>query len=705
MSRLPSYALANRFYIESPILGFVMLSWTRLVIVFLLIPVGKVQSQISIVDSLKQELISTSDIKNRLEIYLNLTEMHRDTASLKATKFGHQGLKLAIESENIKAQERLNIAMGSAFYRLGYLDSAHFHFQKAGALSVAESPSSNRALILNNLGMVAETKGELQQALQYYDTALVLYSLLNDTLRIGGVTNNLGLVYKKEGNLLAALDAFLHALKKFELINHLPAQASVLNNLGMVSQAQKTYNEAVDFYRRSLEIKKGLNDPYSAALTYNNLATTYNEMGIIDSATFYHNKSLELKKEVNDLMGQATSYNNLGEIANNQGDFEKGRDLNIKALELARNTGNQHSQAFSLLQLGRAYHGLGDLRKAEEYLLEGTEIALAAGEIEPLARLYQSLYEINRDKEPAAALTYLEKVTEIKDSVFNRESLRAHTQLQMQYEFDKEKALKDNQIALLNAEKEVSDLRVQSLRRRNIYAITAISLFTILSFILFRLYMQIQAQNKIIADSLRQKETLLQEIHHRVKNNLQVISSLLSLQSRALNDEIATAALRDSQNRVLSMALIHQNLYQEGKLIGVSTKEYLEKLARSLFDSYNIKTDKVKLNLQVDDLKLDVDQVIPLGLIINELLTNSLKYAFKQDHGQIDLKLKHNGDGLLLEVKDDGIGLPVDFSVQKSKSLGYRLIRSFVTKLKAELKVKSSAGTWISIEIPGIKPI
>jgi two-component sensor histidine kinase len=141
-----------------------------------------------------------------------------------------------------------------------------------------------------------------------------------------------------------------------------------------------------------------------------------------------------------------------------------------------------------------------------------------------------------------------------------------------------------------------------------------------------------------------------------VKNNLQVISSLLSLQSRTLEDKVAAAALRDSQNRVVSMALIHQNLYQEGKLIGVSAREYLEKLARGLFDSYNINSDKIKLTLDVDDMKLDVDQVIPLGLIINELLTNSLKYAFDQEGGNIELRLKRNDSGIRHEAQSNIAG-------------------------------------------------
>lgn len=151
----------------------------------------------------------------------------------------------------------------------------------------------------------------------------------------------------------------------------------------------------------------------------------------------------------------------------------------------------------------------------------------------------------------------------------------------------------------------------------------------------------------------------MKEIHHRVKNNLQIISSLLDLQSLTIQDAQASEAVKESRNRVHSMALIHQNLYNEGNIKGIQIENYINHLAENLFQSYNIQPGKVKLKTDIEQIDLDVDTVIPIGLILNELLSNSLKYAFtNKEAGIILVKLKQLNGSLLLEVKDNGAGFP-----------------------------------------------
>ena len=140
----------------------------------------------------------------------------------------------------------------------------------------------------------------------------------------------------------------------------------------------------------------------------------------------------------------------------------------------------------------------------------------------------------------------------------------------------------------------------------------------------------LSSQKQLVEKSLADKELLLREIHHRVKNNMQVISSLLSIQSRDIKDEVALKAVNDSRNRVRAMALIHQGLYIENDLRGIRTSDYITKLCNSLFSSYRIDADRINLQLYVEDLLIDVDSIVPIGLILNELITNALKYAFPE---------------------------------------------------------------------------
>jgi len=186
---------------------------------------------------------------------------------------------------------------------------------------------------------------------------------------------------------------------------------------------------------------------------------------------------------------------------------------------------------------------------------------------------------------------------------------------------------------------------------------------------------------------------------------LQVVSSLLNLQSRNITDATALAAITEGKNRVKSMALIHQNLYRDDNLMGVDVKEYIEKLTLSLFSSYQIAPNAVSLKTDIDQLQLDVDTVVPLGLILNELISNALKYAFEENTfgGVVEIKLKQENDKLLLEVNDNGKGLPSGWNYEQLSSMGYQLIRSFVQKMKAELFITGSDGTKVKMLISKFK--
>ncbi|MBK8504857.1 MAG: sensor histidine kinase [Saprospiraceae bacterium] len=181
-----------------------------------------------------------------------------------------------------------------------------------------------------------------------------------------------------------------------------------------------------------------------------------------------------------------------------------------------------------------------------------------------------------------------------------------------------------------------------------------------------------------------------------MKNNLQVVSSLLSLQARSLKGEEALEALAKGKDRVRSMALIHQNLYQEDQITAVNSKEYIDRLCRALLNSYSVGDGKIKLVTEIEPLLLDIDTVIPLGLILNELITNAIKYAFKPDKlGEISISLSKKRDALELVVTDNGIGMAAD-SFGSQQKMGYRLIQSFVQKLKGTYDISVDHGTKVA---------
>ncbi|MBK7104876.1 MAG: HAMP domain-containing protein [Ignavibacteriae bacterium] len=202
---------------------------------------------------------------------------------------------------------------------------------------------------------------------------------------------------------------------------------------------------------------------------------------------------------------------------------------------------------------------------------------------------------------------------------------------------------------------------------------------------------------QLLQSSLSEKEVLLKEIHHRVKNNLQIISSLLYLQSKKFNNEEIQNIFKDSQTRVKSMSLVHEKLYQSKTLSHIDFREYIQNLTNYIFNSYK-NNAHIRTVVDSEDVKLNIDTAIPCGLIINEVVSNSMKYAFPENHNiekpkicvvlkKLD-ELKYN-----LIISDNGIGLPADFEKRTSKSLGFQLINSLVNQIEGSIQINNKVGT------------
>jgi two-component sensor histidine kinase len=203
-----------------------------------------------------------------------------------------------------------------------------------------------------------------------------------------------------------------------------------------------------------------------------------------------------------------------------------------------------------------------------------------------------------------------------------------------------------------------------------------------------------------IKSSLHEKEVLLKEIHHRVKNNLQVVSSLLSLQSGYPRVESVRDLFIESQNRVKSMALIHEKLYQSQDLANIDFSDYIESLAHHLFHSYTANPDLVSLTTDVH-VSLDIDHAIPCGLIVNELLSNSLKHAFPDSRrGVMNLYFRPVGKDLTLRFSDDGIGLPAGMDFRNTDSLGLQLITTLTNQMNGRVEHRGGVGTEFEIVFP-----
>ena len=211
-----------------------------------------------------------------------------------------------------------------------------------------------------------------------------------------------------------------------------------------------------------------------------------------------------------------------------------------------------------------------------------------------------------------------------------------------------------------------------------------------------------KSKEERIRAALQEKDVLLGEIHHRVKNNLQIVHSLLDLQATRIEDPAVQEMLQDTQNRIRSMALIHQTLYQSQDFSGVDFSHFVDNLAPTLSASYGIEATRVRLSIDVDDVLLPLNAAIPCGLIVNELVTNSLKHAFPGNRrGEIRIKLAKEGDGYVrLGVGDDGVGIPESVDFTTSTSLGLELVTLLTDQLGGELYIRRAGSTEFTLRFP-----
>ena len=318
------------------------------------------------------------------------------------------------------------------------------------------------------------------------------------------------------------------------------------------------------------------------------------------------------------------------------------------------------------------------------------------------AKLLSDAYlEIGNFKE---ALNWHKEYSAAKDSILIEEQQKSIYELETRFKVGQ----KDKQINLLEDQNSIRELKLELAQRKQLFLWIGLIGIGLFSGLIFWFLKQKQRDNKllsgsnsIISEALKEKELLLREIQHRVKNNLQVISSLLSIQSHQTSDPNIQEAVREGKDRVRSMSLIHESLYKHENLLAVDTEKYILTLANRLLHSYQMDEGKVKLNTDIEQLKLDVDIMIPLGLILNELISNSLKYAFdKNEEGVIDIRFKKSFNELVLQVADNGRGVSRSFNLEEVNSTGYLIIKDFCTKLKGKIDVISEDGLRVEVRIP-----
>jgi two-component sensor histidine kinase/tetratricopeptide (TPR) repeat protein len=621
-----------------------------------------------VIDSLNRELAIVKNQKHlskissdtlQINILLSLSKELEDSNTDEAVEFAEKALSKA---QSINAEifvMKSNYLLGKIYNNKSDFDLSDSYLKKA--LSISQH-FKNYVYIGDSYFYLARGKliqNNFPEAMTNLNLALQAYEKIEDKVKKARVYNSKAILYGKQNQ--KALEASYYNRALLLLEGNTTANANwlkdiITTNLAYSYLENKKYQKALDIFLDSYQ-KTASEESNHTGNGARGIGTAYMEMGKLNLALEYFKIALNI--------------------------FEK--------------TDNKSGQGDINREIGNVYFLKQDYKLAEEFTLSGLKISSQIGELESIKFCYENLAKIyeksGKYKEAYESQKGFQKYS---DSMFNSEINNRVYELQKQYEFEREKEL----LAQEQLQKEKTS-KIRAEKQETLIYIIAVSLI-ILSFLTAVIYYNskenkkqrkiVEQQKEVIEKSLNEKETLLREIHHRVKNNLQIISSLLNMQSSELHSEEVYYMLKEGQNRIQAMSLIHQKLYQSEDIDKVDIENYVSDLSSFLSQTYVGDSQNVEVQIIAHKCRFDFETAVPLGLIINELVSNAYKHAFvDQKNGIIRIEINTLGDiDYQLKVGNNGKPLPEDFSLEEQKSLGLKIVSILSRQLRGSFKINST---------------
>lgn len=587
----------------------------------------------AIPDSVKYQML------NDLSYYWHTRDLN------KSMDIVQQALELAKADKDGYWYGKLQITQGAVLLRREKLDSALQVLSEA----LLKVRKQDLPMLYTQVGYVYERKGQLDMAANYAEQCLDLGKQLNDKRAIAVAYSDISNLFWKQSKYEKGLEYGLKSLEVFEErgLNDLDYDFTlyvVANNY----LALKDYETALQYYEQAMAI----GERYGF---YNNLSDIY--ISLVDLYGFLQR-------------------------------FEKASHAGEKAIYYAQRLDNNFLLMRAWLSMGKLQYVQGDYKSAIASLLSSIEVATPSfGDLFYLSQTYETLGKAyaadNNYKEAYLSFAEYDK---LKSQIFTAESDQRISLLQTEFEVEQKENTIQTQEGLLKKGKSVQML----------ISIIATLLLLLLTLTLIAIRNN-RKKGRLLEKQNHEKEFLLKEIHHRVKNNLGVVSSLLALQSAKIKNKKMIDVLDESRNRVYSMSMIHQRLYQGKNLSTIEMKDYLIDLFAHILSAYGAE-DRVQLNFDMDKLEVDIDTAIPLGLIVNELFTNILKHAFpNQSLGAVKVSLYRNkSNGLVFKIADNGVGQTESGSEQIG--FGTQLIELLTIQLDGVIQKDVNNGTSLTFE-------
>jgi two-component system, sensor histidine kinase PdtaS len=539
---------------------------------------------------------------------------------------------------------------------------------------------------------------QLDSELVYMHRAHDLSKKIGFKRGISATYSVMGVLYFKKGDFSKSSYYYYKGLRYDEQIGDEAGAMRNAGNLGVLYDQQGDHDKALAYYKRALKTAKRLKIAQSESIYYSNISIVLSRRGNQEKALYYQKQALEADLRVGNEPFVVADLINIGVTLNKLKRYEESNGYALQALEKSRKLGDNMLIANSLNLLAENHGDDGNYSLGERYFLECIEVGkkvqnpdLMRGYLEGISEFYE------KNGRPDKALKYYKEFIVMRDSVLNTNATAETVRAETNY-------LNDKKNAAVKFRHDRKVYRLNARNARNLQLGVFLGIFLLLALVLLVFAKRAFNTKKRLADFLaaedKRKEVLLQEVHHRINNNLQIISSLLELQANAAADPRLNDYLTQSQNRIQSLAVLHELMYDSDSPLMVDVREYLDKILDFHRDVLRSAQEHVTIETQIQPVQLPTKLAVPVALIMNELVTNAIKYAFAgRSEGRIDVTFQPENATFsewTLTITDNGNGLPPD-SERRKDSLGLRLVSLMAKQLKGRLESGSNGGAFFRI--------
>ena len=510
----------------------------------------------------------------------------------------------------------------TSFVLLGFQVFSQNAMKADSLIQVLDHTKLSKKARVTTLRNIAYYHPDLFNALDFAKQAQQLAIEIDESIMEAEALEEISHIERRLGNNGASLEASLQALRLYETNGLKEREAASYTQVASNHISDENFNLAIVYLKKAESIYRNSDQQVNYVSTLLNLGEAYRLAGHLDSATLSFKRTLTLNKSHNNKYIESYSLGNIGMVQADLQKWENAKDNLVKAIEILEPLGDPYSTSIYLAELGRINEMEEDWITAEANIWKAFSIASRAGLKEQIRDFSLRLSNHHKTRNNyMEALEYRELYQVYQDSLVNKANIQRVEQLKAGYEIDK----RESEIGLLS-----------EINTKQRYFVVLLGIGVLLLFLFTSLLYQgnnrirkanskLEIQKKVISKREEEKALLLRELNHRVKNNLQMISSLLNLQSRELVGHPAEEAILSGRHRVEALSLVHRKLYQDGADTKVQIKEYMEELVLGLFDGYAAKFNP---DFDISNISVPIDVAVPLALIVNELTINALKYAY-----------------------------------------------------------------------------